>query len=442
MLVSLLDGIVGFVLTLVLFVFVSQRKLSVKETLLAFILKLVLTVALFLLQFIISFEVAILISVPLYSLILSFFFLRDVPKAVAVFYALFPLTLWNLFFRSIAFFIFPLFGATFRLLDNSLWVILTNMIATAMALIFLKWLRYDFSRLRTLKIGKKEKKLLYQINWVMSSYYMLIQVLTYLEYYQQIPTLAYRELVVIAYLVIFMGIAYILDHHLKESIQEQLLFQQSLQMRDLENYSRQIEDLYREVRGFRHDYTNLLVTLKIGIDSGDMNQVKDIYDAVLKDSSKTLSHQKYDVGRLANLENSALKSLLSSKFMEASSKQIVCGLEVPEPIQPKGIELLDLVIIVSVLCDNAIEAAIHAAHPQMQISYLTSAGKQVFILENSIKEERIATKDLTQFGFSSKGKGRGVGLYNVSKILEKYPHISWTTSSQNYTFSQVLEILL
>ena len=39
------------------------------------------------------------------------------------------------------------------------------------------------------------------------------------------------------------------------------------QLEDLSNYSHQIESLYNEIRSFRHDYANILISLKSGIES-------------------------------------------------------------------------------------------------------------------------------------------------------------------------------
>lgn len=42
----------------------------------------------------------------------------------------------------------------------------------------------------------------------------------------------------------------------------------------LENYSKHVESLYQEVRSFRHDYANVLMSLKAGIDQGDLDNIK------------------------------------------------------------------------------------------------------------------------------------------------------------------------
>ena len=237
-----------------------------------------------------------------------------------------------------------------------------------------------------------------------------------------------------------MGVVSRLDRHLQDRLQETLNFRQNLQLEGMEKYSRHIEDLYKEVRGFRHDYSNLLATLKWGIEEENLPQIKEVYDSVLKDSNKQLRNNKYDVGRLVNVKNSALKSILAAKFIEASEQNISVSLEIPNEIDPKGMELVDFITIVSIFCDNAIEASREAENPAIRMAYLHTGEKQLFVIENAIPQESVAISNIFDFETSSKGENRGMGLYNVMEILKRYPNASLKTTSQHHTFTQLLEI--
>ncbi|HFI0638089.1 TPA: sensor histidine kinase [Streptococcus suis] len=340
----------------------------------------------------------------------------------------------------VLYFIFPLFGQTPGIIEDTPTLVFVNLLSTLSVLFFLGWLRYDFVKLRTDNLAAEDKRILYLTNWVMFAYYLLMQTLTYLEYDIGLPTMAYRQFILVTYLVIFMGIIKQLDFHLRQKLQDQLDFQQDLQLKSLEDYSKQVENLYREVKGFRHDYANLMTTLRLAIEDNDIEQIRDIYQTVLKDSSKEFRTSKYDIGRLVNIDNSALKSLLASKFLQANDNNVSVSLEVPEVIKPQGMELVDFITIVSILCDNAIDAAIDAATPKVTIAFLTVNDKQMFIIENNTKEESVDLSELYAFGHSSKGEGRGIGLYNVMKILERYPLISLNTTSKAHLFGQSLEI--
>lgn len=441
--IYIFDYLISVGLILILFSNVNQRKLKKKEILLAFFIRVPITVFWITLHNFFGPNILYYLDYPIYVLLLSFIFLRPLPKTILIFYGLFPIVLWNLFYRSISFFVLPIFGLNYLNLDSSgaLETNLLNFISILMVLMFLKWLNYDFSDLRTDLIDDRDKKVLYATNWIMSGYYVVLQIFTYLEFEMNMNTLVYRELIVILYLIIFMGIINQLDRHLKDRLQEKLNFQQELQLINMENYSTHIEELYRDVKGFRHDYTNLLMTLRLGIEDENLEQIKEVYNSVLKDTNQQFHNNKYDIGRLININNPALKSLLSAKFMQASENNISVTLEVPEAIEPQGMDLVDFITTVSILCDNAIEAALEVEKNSfINIAYLKVDKKHLFIIENASKQETVPTPELYSYGVSSKGEGRGIGLNNVLKIIDKYPNVSINTSSQNHKFCQVLEI--
>ncbi|MBF0818200.1 sensor histidine kinase [Streptococcus acidominimus] len=377
---------------------------------------------------------------PLYGFLFTLIFLKPKSKTLLIFYGLFTSTLWNIFSRLIAYFIVPIFGQTDVLLEDGMLYFLYVFFSILSTLGFLQWLGYDFVRYRFDLIDFREKRGLLIANWTMATYFLLMQALTYFEYEYELVSHSYRKLILVLYLILFMGMLKQVDTYLKEKMKEKLIFQQTLQLSDLEKYSKHIEELYREVRGFRHDYTNLLTTLRLSIEDNNMSQIKEIYESVLKDSPKRLQYNKYDVGRLLNIDNSALKSLLAAKFMQATEQNLIVSLEVPEVIEPQGMELVDFLTIISILCDNATEAAIGTVDSRINIAFLTVHEKQMFIIENSTKEEAVDISEIYSFGTSSKGSDRGVGLYNVTKILEQYPNVWLRTRSSEYTFSQILEI--
>ena len=438
--IQILDFIISISLTLYLFSKVNQRKLSLIEILYALLVNVPLAAFFATLISFTGQDFFSYFSFPIYFIILSFLFLRPLSNTLLIFYGLFPVTLWNLFYRSMNFFILPLLNLDRLMQESFLWSNITDLIAIFLALSFIKWLQYDFVQLRSRDIDSRDKKILYLTNWLMGAYYVVIQILTYLEFERQIDTLPYRELVVFIYFILFMGVVNRLDRYLRDRLQATLNFRQKLQLEGMEKYSRHIEELYMEVRGFRHDYSNLLTTLKWGIEEENLPQIKEVYESVLKDSNKQLRNNKYDVGRLVNEKNSALKSILAAKFIEASEQNISVSLEIPNEIDPKGMELVDFITIVSIFCDNAIEASREAENPAIRMAYLHTGEKQLFVIENAIPQESVAISNIFDFETSSKGENRGMGLYNVMEILKRYPNASLKTTSQHHTFTQLLEI--
>ena len=427
-------------LELFIFFKIDGIALTLERVFKAFFFKILLAFVFVTISYIVGNDYLSYFTEPLYGIGLSFLLLRGLPKKLLFFYGLFPMILVNLFYRGLSYFLLPFLEQGQLYNDYSftwLCIIIFNFF---ISLAFLKWLDYDFTNLRREILDKGFQKSLTTINWIMGAYYLVIQTLSYFEYEQGIQSKTVRHLILVFYLLFFMGVIKKLDTYLKDKLRERLDQEQVLRYRDMERYSRHIEELYKEVRSFRHDYTNLLTSLGLGIEEEDMEQIKEVYDSVLKDSSQKLQDNKYDLGRLVNIRDSALKSLLAGKFLKARDKKIIFNVEVPEEIQVEGMSLLDFLTIVSILCDNAIEASVEASQPHVSIAFLKSGAQETFIIENSIKEEGIDISEIFSFGVSSKGEERGVGLYTVMKIVESYPNASLNTTCQNQIFRQVLTV--
>ena len=427
-------------LELFIFFKVDGIALTLERVFKSFLFKLLLAVVFVTISYIVGNTYLSYFMEPLYGIGLSFLLLRGLPKKLLFFYGLFPMMLVNLFFRVVSYFVLPFLGQGHVYDDRSFIWLCIKIFIRFISLAFLKWLDYDFTSLRREILDKGFQQSLTKINWIMGAYYLVMQSLSYFENVQGIQSTTVRHLILVFYLLFFMGIIKKLDTYLKDKLHERLDQEQALRYRDMERYSRHIEELYKEVRSFRHDYTNLLTSLRLGIEEEDMEQIKEVYDSVLKDSSEKLQDNKYDLGRLVNIRDKALKSLLAGKFLKARDKNIVFNVEVPEEIQVEGMSLLDFLTIVSILRDNAIEASAETNQPHVSIAFLKNGAQETFIIENSIKEEGIDISEIFSFGASSKGDERGVGLYTVMKIVESHPNTSLNTTCQNQVFRQVLTV--
>ena len=428
-------------LKIVIFFKVDGISLTFDRIFKAFLFKLLLAVVFVMISYIVGNDYLSYFIEPLFGIGLSFLLLKGIPKKLLFFYGLFPIILVNLFYRGVSYFVLPFLGQGIVDGDGNPVFLLMMIFVSSIVLVFLKWLDYDFTSMSKENLDIGFQKSLTKINWAMGAYYLVMQSLSYLEYEQGIQSTTVRHLILVFYLLFFMGVIKKLDTYLKEKLQEKLNQEQTLRYRDMERYSRHIEELYKEVRSFRHDYTNLLTSLRLGIEEEDMEQIKEVYDSVLKDSSQKLQDNKYDLGRLVNIRDKALKSLLAGKFLKARDKKIIFNVEVPEEIQVEGMRLLDFLTIVSILCDNAIEASAEASQSHVSIAFLKSGAQETFIIENSIKEEGIDISEIFSFGVSSKGEERGVGLYTVMKIVESYPNASLNTTCQDQVFRQVLTVI-
>lgn len=236
-------------------------------------------------------------------------------------------------------------------------------------------------------------------------------------------------LFVIALLYMQLQYNHIQKREVEKSKNEQLV--------QLKDYAAQLEKIYDEFRGFRHDYANILLTLEEGIYQEDWEQVKQVYEQTVKPTGQLMRKNEYSFVKLRNLHVSEVKSILAAKIIMAQQMKIDVTLEIEEPIHMIQMELISFTRILSILLDNAIEAAANTEEAKLWIVLLEDPAVQRIKIENSSGEE-VSLRRLGERGYSSKGKGRGLGLYNVQQIIKEDHFASLETELQPGLFSQTL----
>ena len=216
------------------------------------------------------------------------------------------------------------------------------------------------------------------------------------------------------------------------------LKQKKFEQEHLQTYTDEIVSLYNEIRGFRHDYAGMLVSMQMAIDSKDLQEIDRIYNEVLVKANQKLRSDKYTYFDLNNIEDSALRSLIAQSIVYARNNDVEFTLEVKDIITRLSIDLLDLVRIMSVLLNNAVEGATESYLKQMEVAVIKMDLETVIVIQNSCKITMIPSEDLFELGFSTKGRNRGIGLKNVKEILDQYENIILETEMEDSTFRQII----
>ena len=225
----------------------------------------------------------------------------------------------------------------------------------------------------------------------------------------------------------------------KDKIEKEIaLNRKKFEQRHLQNYTDEIVGLYNEIRGFRHDYAGMLVCMQMAIDSGDLQEIDRVYNEVLVKANLKLRSDKYTYFDLNNIEDSALRSLIAQAIVYAGNNGVEFSLEVKDTITNLQIELLDLVRIMSVLLNNAVEGSAESCKKKIEVAVIKMDYETVIVIQNSCKVTSTHPEDLFALGFSTKGANRGIGLNNVKEILDKYKNIILETEIENSTFRQVI----
>ncbi|MDL2301100.1 GHKL domain-containing protein [Lachnospiraceae bacterium OttesenSCG-928-D06] len=205
------------------------------------------------------------------------------------------------------------------------------------------------------------------------------------------------------------------------------------------NYMEHMEHLYEEVRSFRHDYTNILCSMRDYIDSGNMEQLHIYFNQKIVPNSQILDTNDFLIGMVSNVKIPELKSILYTKLIYALSQSIHIKLEIKDHITSVGMDYLDLSRILGIFIDNAIEAASLTTEKELHIALIDTSNAHIFYISNSTLPINVPINELNKKGKTFKDNHDGLGLYNVRKIINPLSHVYLRSSCKEY-FTQELTI--
>lgn len=238
----------------------------------------------------------------------------------------------------------------------------------------------------------------------------------------------------LGFFVLFVAIAYycctvlVNDHKAKEYSQ-------------LKDYTNMIENMYSDLRSFKHDYLNILSALAGYIETENIKELKDYYYKELLPESNEILNKDMSMSLLSHIKISPLKALLASKITSAHSNGIDVKIELIDDIEFINMSIIDICRIIGILMDNAIEGSILCDHKFIHFLVVNTENETIFNISNSCLSSTPPIHKLYQKNFSTKGEGRGLGLNNIKDIIDKrYNNVLFNTTIENCIFKQELVI--
>lgn len=178
----------------------------------------------------------------------------------------------------------------------------------------------------------------------------------------------------------------------------------------IDTHYQEVENMYRQMRSWRHDYRNHIQTVRALAENGDLDAVKKYLDGLELDLNT--------VDTVIKTGNAMADAILNSKISLARAKKIEVHVDAHIPVKLKMSEL-DLCVILGNLFDNAIEASMKLPENGRMIRvYMDMKNTQLYISFTNFT----AAGKLQKIGKvfrTSKGKGHGFGLVRIDEIVER-----------------------
>ena len=227
-------------------------------------------------------------------------------------------------------------------------------------------------------------------------------------------------IVMVLFLVFFLGNLLHLKN-LTESITEKLVVEQMFENSQLEL---ELQQTFTDsLSGFRHDFGNILNSMRSISESGDAEKLH----AYIEEMTKTVhSSQAVQLASffkpLPALHGVILDKVHRSELMRIRFCPTVTGGE----LDLKYFSDFEYSRIVGILLDNALEAADKSELRTMEFMMRISESNVLTIVQNSCSKE-VDVERIFERGYSTKLKSSGEGLYQVTLLIEKYRELGYDT---------------
>ncbi|MCL2400965.1 MAG: GHKL domain-containing protein [Defluviitaleaceae bacterium] len=225
------------------------------------------------------------------------------------------------------------------------------------------------------------------------------------------------------FVTIIMLMAYL------SSKNKQLLAEYENKAQDaLVSYTKNLEESYKQLRVFKHDHFDLLITL---MTYNCIVKIKDHVKQVSYYANKELKLLDRSMDLLGNINDSALKGLLAMKFTLAHTDGIGVELDIPDPIYNIPISAMDLCRLVGIVIDNALEELrSHEGESKVLKFGIVNQDKDILIIcSNNYKNLPVINKIFDE-GYTTKESNQGIGLYSLRKICEECKNVLYSINVQ------------
>jgi FKBP-type peptidyl-prolyl cis-trans isomerase 2 len=174
----------------------------------------------------------------------------------------------------------------------------------------------------------------------------------------------------------------------------------------VQTHYQEVENMYRQIRGWRHDYRNHIQVLKSYAKDGDLAQISKYLDELDEDLST--------VDTVIKTGNKMTDAILNSKISLAKSKHIPVVADAHVPVALKTSEM-DLCIIIGNLFDNAIEASLQLPEEKRMIRiYMDMKNTQLYMSFTNFTATKKQKKISGRF-HTTKGQGHGCGHHDAEE---------------------------
>ena len=217
--------------------------------------------------------------------------------------------------------------------------------------------------------------------------------------------------------------------------------QREHEQRSLQFYTDELERQQIAVQNFKHDYQNILLSMKTFIEESDWAGLEQYFSSKIESASKTIVKDSFALQDLHKIKVREIKGILAAKLVLAQNMGLHVSFEADGDVNHIPLDSVALVRMLGIILDNAIDALVELGRGKLWVGCFKEEEDLLFIMQNTCRSDIPPPHLLEQRGFSTKGEGRGFGLSNLFEIAKSFPNVLLETRVVEDNFIQKLTII-
>lgn len=365
---------------------------------------------------------------PLILFCFSYYKRPDLPWIEPVFNSFYAWGTTNIIIRGLSLIVFPLLlGAdlTSRI-PESLTEFICVVVTYPIYLLVHRFIGYEY-----LQVEEKERlrihftPIVIGVSFAFLSYGLLNEFMPYFASIWPVEVVNnYAKLVVLLATGAFFIVVSYANQWIKDELFLELKEEQERHFQSLQESSRHILHLYQEL--YRDGVPKVVVPKK----------AKTVLATSQEGDSQNLSEEEVPFSKvmpdISNLLSQLLRSVIESKYMEFHAVGIDFIMEIPDPISPSHIDIVDLSAVLTSFLDNALLRAHGQENSLVRLSYYQSGEVQVLSVETTLSQDSAEVPHKAYENHLSINE-------QIEDIMERYPQSKLSFKNDKFIYRQQFE---
>ena len=365
---------------------------------------------------------------PLILFCFSYYKRPDLPWIEPVFNSFYAWGTTNIIIRGLSLIVFPLLlGAdlTSRI-PESLTEFICVVVTYPIYLLVHRFIGYEY-----LQVEEKERlrihftPIVIGVSFAFLSYGLLNEFMPYFASIWPVEVVNnYAKLVVLLATGAFFIVVSYANQWIKDELFLELKEEQERHFQSLQESSRHILHLYQEL--YRDGVPKVVVPKK----------AKTVLATSQEGDSQNLSEEEVPFSKvmpdISNLLSQLIRSVIESKYMEFHAVGVDFIMEVPDPISPSHIDIVDLSAVLTTFLDNALLRAHGQENSLVRLSYYQSGEVQVLSVETILSQDSAEAPHKAYENHLSINE-------QLEDIMERYPQSKLSFKNEKFIYRQQFE---